>query len=77
MRSSILKYADNYVLNSCDCDRKYTIVSIILNLGPNSKIRDQKVVRNHMFKITAKFQVSSSKTVGEDRFLVSKFKILR
>ena len=36
-----------------------------------------QVVRNHMYKITAKFQVSSSKTVGEDRFLVSKFKILR
>ena len=27
--------------------------------------------------MTAKFQVSSSKNVGEDRFLVSKFKILR
>ena len=31
IRSSIWKYADNYVLNSCNCDRKYTIVSIILN----------------------------------------------
>ena len=50
-----------------------------VQLSAYFKIEDliQKVVRNELNKITAKFQVSSSKTVGGDRFLVSKFKILR
>ena len=37
------------------------------------EIREKQVVRTEVNKITAEFQVSSSKTVGEDRFLVSKF----
>ena len=41
------------------------------------KSEKKQVVMNDVNKITAEFQVSSSKTVGGDRLLVSKFKILR
>ena len=49
------------------------LLALFKNKGPNSKIREKQVVRDDVNKITAKFQVSSSKTVGEDRFKVPKF----
>ena len=41
------------------------------------KSEGNKVARNDVNTLTTKFQVSSSKTVGGNRFLVSKFRILR